>query len=69
MGGAEQDGKARSPGCPDCRVCSPSWVDRVFLLSLTWLMTLLVLCSAEPQATRCPICGHPLRCHKRWRAI
>ncbi len=55
--------------CEECRICSPSALDKTLLLSLTWLMTLRLLCNAEPCQTRCPICGHPLRYHNKRAAV
>jgi rubrerythrin len=55
--------------CEDCRICSPSALDKILLLSLTWLMTLLLLCNVEPAHKRCPICGHPLKYHRKRPAV
>jgi len=55
--------------CENCRICYPSAIDRVLLLSLTWLMTLLLLCNVEPFPKRCPICGHPLKYHDKRTAV
>jgi len=50
-------------------MCSPSTLERVLLLSITLFMTVLLLCNVEPDDSRCPICGHPLRFHRRRAAV
>lgn len=62
----EADGIGR---CEDCRICSPSPLDRLLLLNLFCLVSLRLFLSGEPAETRCPICGHPLRYHKRRPAV
>ena len=55
--------------CEDCRICSPSPLDKLLRLNFVWLATLRLLLSREPAETRCPICGHPLRYHKKRTAV
>jgi rubrerythrin len=62
----EGDGSGR---CEDCRICSPSPLERLLLLNLLCLVSLRLLCGGEPAETRCPICGHPFRYHKRRAAV
>ena len=64
--GSESEGTGR---CPDCRVCSPTALDRILMLSMTALMTVLLLCRVEPFHSRCPVCGHPLRYHRKRAAV
>jgi hypothetical protein len=55
--------------CENCRVCSPTILDKILLMSVTLFMTILLLLRVEPAESRCPICGHSLKLHRGRPAV